>query len=923
MRKYILYFFLLFSVMLSSQTTEETISISFREQPIFEIIENIEQETGYTFFYVKDWIGENRLSGDFVESDIREVLGFLFAKSDIQYHMGPEKKVYLIRNQVIYNELPQGFFGREIDSSDTSLENAGQTGVNPIFLNLEKVNSPVERRTVRIGKVNPNSRNRTSRLYGYITASSTGEPIPDLALVVKGGTEGAVTNSRGYYEIELPYGQNVLVTKSLGFEEVETNVIMYNSGRYDLVLDESFEQLEEVVVEGSARTNVEDATTGSNQILSEETKNIPLVLGERDVLKVATTLPGITTAGEGAAGFNVRGGNTDQNLILLDGAVLYNPSHFFGIFQALNPFAVKDATIYKGNIPARFGGRLSSVFDITTKAGNTSKFSGEASLGPVTSNVVLETPIVKDKASLLVGGRGTYSDWILRSLDDESLRNSEASFYDVIAKYTHKLNENNSISATAYYSKDNFSITSDSLFGFGNRMASFQWDHKFNEKNKGQLILSNSQYDFEIEFDGNSNQDFDIGYTINETEAKLNFVHIPNDRHTIDYGISSKLYLVDPGVRNPLNDESVVQPLEIPREKGLESAVYISDNFKLSDKFLVDAGVRFSIFSALGPSTQRIYEENLPRSEATLIEEREFDQGEFITTYGGPEFRISARYLLQPDLSVKASFNNTFQYIHTLSNTTTVSPIDTWKLSDLNIEPAQGFQYSLGFYKNLQEDMYELSLEGYYKTTENVLDFKVGAELLLNEEIETEILQGEGRAYGVEFLARKNRGRLNGWLGYTFSRSFLKFDSEFREERINDGDFFPSNFDRPHDVSLVANYKLTRRFSLSTNFVYQTGRPITFPVGSFTFNNSEFVVFSDRNEFRIPDYYRLDIGLNIEGNHKKKKFAHSFWTISIYNVLGRNNPYSVFFLTEDGEVRALQSSIFAIPIPSITYNFKF
>ncbi|BFP41696.1 carboxypeptidase-like regulatory domain-containing protein [Flavobacteriaceae bacterium GF1] len=923
MSRFCLIILLLSPLTVVGQEDGVKLSISFTDEPIAKVIPMIEEQTDYQFFYAEDWLGSDTISGDFIGVNILEVLDHIFGKTDIQYHFGPNRKIYLIRNQIIYNELPDGFFGRTPDSSGSNVEIPSRNEVNPIFLNLEKVNRASKVKTIRIGKANQNRRDELLKLQGYARAGTTGEPITDLAIFIKGGRGGVVTNEKGYYEIRLPYGKNSVLTKSLGFKDTENIIVMFNDGRYDFVLEENVEQLEEVVVEGLARTNVEDATTGANQILSEETKNIPLVLGERDVLKVATTLPGITTAGEGAAGFNVRGGNTDQNLILLDGAVIYNPTHFFGIFQALNPFAVKDAVIYKGNIPARFGGRLSSVFDITTEDGNTSALSAEASIGPVTSNVVVETPVIKDKASFLLGARGTYSDWILRSLDDESLRNSEASFYDFIAKYTHKLDGNNTLSGTAYYSRDNFSITSDSLFGFGNRMVSLRWDRRINEKTKGQLIFSNSQYDFEIEFDGNSNEDFDLGYTINETEAKLNFVHIPNDKHTLNYGLSSKLYLVDPGRRNPLNNESTVTPLEIPREKGLESAIYISDNFKVNDKLLIDAGVRFSIFSALGPSTQRIYEEGQPRSEGTLIEEREFDRNDFITTYGGPEFRLAARYLLAPDLSIKASFNNTFQYIHTLSNTTTVSPIDTWKLSDLNIEPAQGYQYSIGVYKNLQEDMYELSLEGYYKTTTNVLDFKTGAELLLNEEIETEILQGEGEAYGIEVLMRKNRGKLNGWLGYTYSRSFLRFDSPFREERINDGDFFPSNFDRPHDLSLVANYKLTRRFSLSTNFVYQTGRPITFPVGSFNFNNSEFVFFSNRNEFRIPDYYRLDIGLNIEGNHKIKKFAHSFWTISVYNVLGRNNPYSVFFLTDNGEVKALQSSIFAIPIPSITYNFKF
>jgi len=692
---------------------------------------------------------------------------------------------------------------------------------------------------------------------------------------------------------------------------------------YNFQLNEGIEELDEVVVQGNRDRNVEEALTGVTLIDVEKIKNIPLVLGEQDILKVAIALPGISTAGEGASGYNVRGGRTDQNLILLDNGVIYNPTHFFGIFSALNPFSTGSAEIYKGNIPAEFGGRLSSVFDIKTKDGNTKKFSGEASIGPVTSNVVLETPIIKDKAALLVGGRGTYSNWILRSLDDEQLSNSTASFFDVVAKYNHSINENNEIEATGYFSRDAFSITSDSIFDYSNRLVSLKWDHKFNDNNTVGLILSNSEYRFGIEFDGESNDDFDLGYKNNETEIKLKMKYLYSDKHTFDYGLASKLYIVNPGSIDPLGIESEVNPLNIPEERGLESAVFISDRYKVSDKLLIDMGIRYSFYFALGPGSQRIYQANAPLNSGTLTGTEEFDTNEIIETYGGPEARFSARYFLTPTFSIKGSFNNAYQYIHTLSNNTTVSPTDTWKLSDLNIEPQQANQVSLGLYKNFEGNKYELSLEGYYKKQKNLLDYKVGAQLLLNEAIETEVIQGDGKAYGIEFLLKKNEGRLNGWLGYTYSRSFVRLDSEFGEERVNNGEFFASNFDKPHDLSVVANYKFTKRFSASANFVYQTGRPVTFPIGSFEFNNSEFVFYSDRNRFRIPDFYRLDLSFNMEGNHKIKKFAHSFWSFSIYNVLGRNNPYSVFFVTENGEIRALQSSIFAIPVPTLTYNFKF
>jgi len=461
------------------------------------------------------------------------------------------------------------------------------------------------------------------------------------------------------------------------------------------------------------------------------------------------------------------------------------------------------------------------------------------------------------------------------------------------------------------------------MYKYSNRLASLRWDRRINDNTSGTLILQNSDYRFGIDFEGQANNNFDLDYTIGETALKYKMNRKASEKHELDYGIAAKYYSVNPGSIEPVGINSVVTPILLDREQAVEGAIFLGDKITLSDKLSLDIGLRYAFFGAMGKGTQRTYLDGQPINDATVVETNEYKAGEIIKTYGGPELRLSARYLLDDDLSIKASFNNANQFIHTLSNNTTASPIDTWKLSDLNIRPQRGYQFSLGAYKNFNEDMYELSVEGYYKILDDVLDFKTGANLLLNRNVETEVIQGNGKAYGIELLLKKNRGDFNGWLAYTYSRSLYQFDSQFSEERINGGEFFPSNFDKPHDISLITNYKLTRRFSFSANFVYQTGRPVTYPIGSFRFNNADFVAFSNRNEFRIPDFYRLDLGVNMEGNHKKNKLSHSFWTVSVYNVLGRNNPYSVFFVTEDGEVKALQSSIFAIPIPSITYNFKF
>ncbi|WP_273567025.1 TonB-dependent receptor [Maribacter halichondriae] len=922
----LLYIVLLTSCLLTfgqneDQERTQKISLQFTNTPIKEVLGQIEGLTNYKFYYAEQWLGDKVVSGDYNEAPTATILNDIFKDTSLNFYLLDGQKIILTNNNIIYDELPQGFFKEEKEEVEKEIVQEKQV-INPVFYNTQQASSNRKLETVRIGKADKDSEKSRYTLQGYVRTKN-GESVPDLSVLVKGRGIGTVTDANGYYRIQLPPGQNVVQARAMGIQSAEREVIIYNDGTLDFEMSESLEMLEEVVVEADAAKNVEEANTGTTQIESEESKNIPLVLGERDILQVAKALPGITSAGEGATGFNVRGGKTDQNLILLDDAVIYNPSHFFGIFQALNPFTTKGVNIYKGNIPAEYGGRLSSVFDIETKDGNVEKFAGEASIGPVTANLALEIPLTKDKSALMVGARGAYSDWILRSLDEESLSNSSASFYDGIIKYNNKINENNDVRATGYYSRDAFSITSDSLYNYSNRGFSLRWDHKFNEKNTGSLIVANSQYRFNIDFDGESNNDFGLGYSIDETELKLNLNYFLNDKHTLNYGLAGKVYGVKPGFISPEGNESVIQPLSIPKEKALESALFISDEFKITDRLLVDVGLRYSFYAALGASEQRIYQDGVPRNEGTRIDSVQYGNNEIIKTYGGPEVRASARYFLKPDLSLKASFNNGYQFIHTLSNNTTVSPIDTWKLSDTNIKPQRGNQYSLGIYQNLKENEYELSLEGYFKTSQNVLDFKTGAQLLLNQTIETEVLQGEGQSYGVELLLRKSRGRLNGWLGYTYSRSLIKFDSEFSEERINNGNFFPSNYDKPHDVSLITNYKFTRRYSISANFVYQTGRPVTYPIGTYQFNNAEYVYYSNRNEFRIPDFYRLDLGINIEGNHKKNKLAHSFWTISVYNVLGRNNPYSVFFVTEGGEVKALQSSIFAVPIPSITYNFKF
>ncbi|MFC4739013.1 TonB-dependent receptor domain-containing protein [Flavobacterium ponti] len=911
---FILFFFILSQLTFSQE--EKLFSVEFKDSKITEVIKFIESETNYKFFFNQNWLIENEinLSKTFKNATLEDVLVETFKETNLNYFID-NNKIILTRNSIIYEKIPESEIKTTVVETKTISKN------DPVF--YQQYENKKSSSIILIGKETKNNSQSSYILSGVIKNEKTGEPIPSIVVRTLDKTKNAVTDDNGKYTLAIPAGLNEIEVVSLNYLGEYKKVMMYNHGKMDFSLTEKINQLDEVVLTGKEKQNINNVTSGVTTITSEEIKSVPMVLGERDILKVATIIPGIKSVGEGSSGFNVRGGKEDQNLFLLDDAVLYNPAHFFGFFSSINAYTIKSADIYKGSIPSQFGGRLSSVFDISTKNGNLEKLSGEGGIGPVTSNITVSTPVIKNKSSLLVGARATYSGWILRSLKESQLQNSKASFYDAIVKYNHIIDDKNELETTLYYSDDEFSISSDSIYHYNNTLATVKWKHKLNDKTNFSLNLSNSQYKFDIDYDNGLSNSFEYGYKINDTQLQLKFNTNLNETHKFNYGISTKHYKLDPGEIRPLGEQSIIDVKRVDREKALESGIFVNDQIKINERLTVNIGARYSYFASLGESLQNVYGDGLPKSEATIIETKAFKNNEVIKTYGGFEPRISARFKLTEDMAIKGSYDKTYQYLHLLSSNTTQSPLDTWKTSDLNVKPQNASQYSLGLYKNFKDNVYEVSVEGYFKKLNNILDYKVGAELVLNSNVETELLQGEGKAYGVEFLLKKQSGRLNGWIGYTYSRTFLKLDGQFNEEKVNNGEYFAANYDKPHDFSAILNYRFTKRYSFSANFIYQTGRPITYPVGTYQYGNANYTLYSDRNKFRIPDYYRMDIGFNIEGNHKLKKLAHSFWNISIYNVLGRNNPYSVFFVTDNGEIKAYKTSIFAIPIPTITYNFKF
>lgn len=760
-------------------------------------------------------------------------------------------------------------------------------------------------------------------LAGHIRDQKSGEPVIGATLYIESPSIGTSTDQFGYYSLTLPVGRHDIKIRGIGIKNTKRQVVLRADGKLEIEVEEDITPLKEVVIEAEKDKNVSGMQMGLEKLDIKTMRQVPTAFGETDILRVVLTLPGVKSVGEGSTGLNVRGGATDQNLILFNGTTIYNPSHLFGFFSAFNPDILQTVELYKSAIPAKYGGRLSSVLEIKTREGNKKKFSGSGGIGPLTGRITLEGPIVKDKSAFIISGRSSYSDWILRRLPNSSFKQSSASFYDLSAHVSNQIDEKNSVYATGYYSTDKFRLASDTSYRYVNRNASVKWQHNFNNKIYGVLTGAVSHYDYDITSEKNPVNASSLKYAINQTNVQADFSYFPSAKHTIDFGVSSLLYNISPGSLTPNSDASLIRPDILANEKALESAIYASDRIDINQRLSVSIGLRYSMFNALGPREVYRYAPGLSKTESTIIDTVSYGAGKTAATYHGPEYRLSARYSLSDNSSVKVSYNRTRQYIHQLSNTASVSPADIWKLSDSHVRPQVGDQMSVGYYRNFKSNTIEASVETYYKSLRDFVDYKGGATLLLNHHIETDIVNALGKAYGVEVLVKKLTGKVNGWVSYTYSRSLVQVNSGTTSDMINGGSYYPSNFDKPHDLTLIGNYRFSRRFSTSLNFTYSTGRPITLPLAKYYVANSQRVYYSDRNAYRVPDYYRADLALNIEGNHKVKKLAHSSWTVGVYNLTGRRNPYSVYFQSVNGQIKGYKLSIFGQPIPTITYNFKF
>ncbi len=733
---------------------------------------------------------------------------------------------------------------------------------------------------------------------------------------------GTVSDVNGNFNLVLTPGKYVVKISCIGMKELRYFLLVHSNGQMNLPMEKKIVPIHEVIVKADLYQNVRGIQMGYDRLDIKTIKEIPMVMGEKDLLKIVQLLPGIQSVGEGSSGINVRGSPADQNIFYINKIPVYNTSHLFGFFSAFSPDIIKDFSFYKSNVPAKYGGRLASFFDISTKQGNNKKFTARGGISPVTGHIAIEGPLIKDHSSFIVSARSTYSDWLLSILEDPDLRNSDALFYDLTARINSEINDKNLLKGFIYYSNDRFSLASKNKYQYSNFGGSVEWRHHFNSALFADISAVYTKYSNKANNKIFPPMAYSQEYKLNHYEFKTDFTWYPGEKQTLSIGGSSILYNLVKGDILPSGNESVRIPVVLGNETGIETAVYISDEIKLLPRLTVYGGLRYSFYSFLGPRTLYKYYPDGPRDEINIMDSLVFKRGEIIRNYSGPELRTAINYSTGTNSSIKASYNHMRQYLFMLTNTIAISPTDQWKLCDYYIKPPWSDQVSIGYYKDFPETDLNTSVELYYKKIYNTVDFKDGAVFLATRNFETELLQGDQSAYGIELMLKKNSGKLNGWISYTFSHSEVLITGDSPWEKINSGKPYLANYDKPHAFDLVINYRTNRRLSYSSNIVYSTGRPVTYPLSIYYINGKPYISYSLRNEYRIPDYFRIDLSINFEGTLKSRKIAHSYWMLNIYNLTGRKNAYSVFFKSEDGKINGYKMSVFGTQIITLSWNFK-
>ncbi len=885
--------------MMPAQTPGETvINTRFDQSTLEQIFTRLQADYPVRFFYKTEDLPKQKIDVNFQQTPLNQALHQLLDPTLLGFFYYRDHSVIILPRRMLdeaysanyYQTLEDNLYGGE----------------------AEEAYAPV-------GEIEQLSPSGKALVKGIVRDEQTKDPVIGATLFWENLETGEVTDENGAFESEVPAGKHDLLIRSVGYQDTRRKLEVFSSGTVDLPIRKAAIDLEEVVVEADAPdVNLGEAQSGIARLDVKKLKELPAFMGEADVVKSLLLNPGVSTVGEGASGFNVRGGDVDQNLILQDEGFLFNASHALGFFSTFNADLIKNVTLYKGNIPAQFGGRLASVLDVEMRDGNFEKLHIKGGGGLVASRLSVEGPVIRKKSSFLLGLRSSYSDWILKLVNLPEVRRSSAFFFDGNIRYTHRLNPKNTVTVSAYSSEDEFSYNEDFGFDYSTLMGQVVYKKIFNDDFFSKFSVTGSQYK-SARFDLDTITASKLEHNLNYLKFKAQATYIPVDGLQFDGGLESVYYLVEPGNLRPNGGVVEVIPKDLEKERGLESAAFLNAEWEVNPVVLISGGLRFAVYQFLGPKSVYQYDDPDRPDANDITGLLDYGKGESIADYSSLEPRFSVRYRLSRQNSLKFGYSRTAQFINQIFNTDSPTPVSQFQLSTNYIKPQRSHNLSLGYFHNFKENLWETSAEVFYRNIDALFDYRDFAELAVNEHLETELLEGIGKVRGLELSVKKKEGLVNGWISYTFSRS------ERQIEGINNGEWYSSNYDKPHNFTLIFNYQPNQRNTFTVNFNYSTGRPVSSPLGNYQFLNGGVItpVYSQRNQVRIPDYHRMDFAYTIGKGYRKDQKFRTSWTFSIYNVYSRRNAFSVYFTrAESRNVQANRLAILGSLFPAITFNFE-
>jgi hypothetical protein len=891
----ILLFF--FQAVRAQDVSELRISGRYRGQSLPVFFNTLSSEYGIRFFYQKPWIDTIAVHRDFDGTPLIQVLNSIFQHKNVTWRTFQDDAVVIF-------PIPDADRKRYVDE-----------------LQLLVIGDPLNE-----------GRYKTATLQGKIVDGKTGDPLPNAVILEIKSNKGTSSDSRGLFTFELPTGEHNLQLSYLGYQPVNQKLRLIENGYAEFEIFEESLSIGEVTITGEY-ADLPRAQMSMIRMETRKIRDLPALMGEVDVMRGMTMQAGVQTVSELSSGFNVRGGNTDQNLLLINGSPVFNASHLFGFLSLINPDLVDNFRLFKGGMPARYGERVASIMEVDLKDGNEETLRIAGGLGIINSRLALDGPLTKDKKlTLTAGGRSSYTNWILKQIPNPDISQSVTHFYDAAGKLTYRFNAHNRISGMTYFSHDKYSTSAQTIMEYGSLLANMQSRNRFSDKTTGEGSLSFSRYNYRLTdlANGKSEEAYFLDNQLKYSSMKYNLRYRPNENHTIEGGFNAIYYQIEPGEVIGKADTTLIVSRNLNPEKALEWAGYLSDEIEITPGFSISFGARLSGFSNIGTPVVYKYDPAKPKAANTVIDSITYLSDEIVNSYRNFEPRVLLRYETSPGNVLKLNVQRISQYVFQVSNNSVISPAETWKVSDFHLKPLISDQIALGFETTSLHKTIEFSAEGYYKKLQNLLEYKNGAQLLMNPRIETSLIPADGYSYGLELTGKKNRGRLTGWVNYTWSRTMRKTTSEWEEDQLWEGAYYPSVYDRPHDLSVVGTYNISRRWRFTSNFVFLSGRPVTLPERLYQYGGERLIYYSERNKYRMPPYHRLDMAITLDENLRVKRMWKGSWTLSVYNVYGRHNPYSVYYRktvpTAENDYRLyslFKLSVIGIPVPSLTYNFKF